>query len=218
MRVPMSTVLLIDFVKGVIVGIVIALPVGPVGVLCVRRTLFEGPLYGFVSGLGAATADTLFGIIAGFGLTIVRDFLLGYQDWFGAAGGVFLIYVGIKALLQEGEAEPEPVEDEALFAAYASTFALTITNPITILAFAAIFAKVGVSQEGGYLDTALLVAGVFCGSLLWWLGLSFGIAWLRRIAGTVRLTWLNRISGGILTVSGTGLLVAALLALAGVPI
>ena len=118
--------------------------------LCLRRTLFEGPVFGFVSGLGAATADTVFGIIAGFGLTIIRDFMLRYQDWFGAAGGVFLLVVGIRALRRRGDVEPEPLADEALFGAYASTFALTITNPITILAFAAIFAKVGVSQSGGY--------------------------------------------------------------------
>jgi threonine/homoserine/homoserine lactone efflux protein len=210
----MTVQLLIDLVKGVLVGIVIALPVGPVGVLCVRRTLFEGPSYGFVSGLGAATADTIFGIVAGFGLTIVRDVLLRYQDWLGAAGGVFLIYVGVRALVRGGDGEPEPVEDEALFAAYASTFALTITNPITILAFAGIFAKVGVSEHGGFLDTGVLVGGVFVGSLLWWLGLSFGIAWLRRVTGTVRLVWLNRISGGILGVSGLGLLIAALVELA----
>jgi threonine/homoserine/homoserine lactone efflux protein len=214
----MSNLLLLDLIKGVAVGIVIALPVGPVGVLCVRRTLFEGPTFGFISGLGAATADTIFGIIAGFGLSIGRDFMLRYQDWFGAAGGVFLLYVGIKALLQAADAEPEPVEDEALLAAYASTFALTVTNPITILAFAGIFAKVGVSEGAGYWDTAMLVAGVFLGSLLWWLGLSFGIAGLRRVTGTVHLIWLNRISGGILTASGLGLLGAALRAFAGRPI
>jgi threonine/homoserine/homoserine lactone efflux protein len=214
----MPTQLLLDLIKGFGVGIVIALPVGPVGVLCIRRTLFEGPIYGFVSGLGAACADTIFGIIAGFGLTIVADFLLGYQDWFGAAGGLFLLYVGGKALLQSPEAEPEPLQDEALFAAFASTFALTITNPITIFAFAAIFAKVGVTERVGYLDTALLVAGVFLGSLMWWLGLSFGLAGLRRIVGTVRLAWINRISGAILTLSGLGLLGAAIVAFAGIPL
>jgi threonine/homoserine/homoserine lactone efflux protein len=96
-----------------------------------------------------------------------------------------------------------------------STFALTITNPITILAFAGIFAKVGVSREGGFLDAGVLVAGIFLGSLLWWLGLSFGIAALRRGVGTVRLVWLNRISGAILALSGLGLLTAALLAFTG---
>ncbi len=215
----MPTLLLIALLKGIAVGIVIALPVGPVGVLCVRRTLFEGPTYGFVSGLGAATADTIFGIIAGFGLTIVRDFMLRYQDWFGAAGGLFLIYLGGRALMEASVAEPEPLDGEAHFGAYASTLALTISNPITILAFAAIFAKVGVSQEdSSLLSVGVLVAGVFLGSLLWWLGLSFGIAGLRRVAGTVRLTWLNRISGFILVASGAGLLTATLLSLAGLPV
>jgi threonine/homoserine/homoserine lactone efflux protein len=211
----MPTQLVIDLVKGIVVGIVIALPVGPVGVLCVRRTLFQGPSFGLVSGLGAATADTIFGIIAGFGLTIVRDVMLRFQDWFGAAGGLYLLYVGIRALAAADQGEAEPVNDEALAAAYATTFALTITNPITILAFAAIFAMVGVSQEGGYLDTGVLVAGVFLGSLLWWLGLSFGVAWLRRLTGTIRLTWINRISGFILATSGLGLFTAAVLALIG---
>lgn len=214
----MSLVLLFVLLKGVAVGIVIALPVGPVGVLCVRRTLFEGPSFGLVSGLGAATADTIFGIIAGFGLTIVRDFMLRYQDWFGAAGGLFLLYVGIKALLAANGTEPEPVEEESHLAAYASTFALTITNPITILAFAAIFAKVGMSQEAGLLNIGVLIAGVFLGSLLWWLGLSFGITWLRRVADNFHLLWLNRISGAILATSGIGLLTVAILAFAGLEI
>jgi threonine/homoserine/homoserine lactone efflux protein len=209
----MATQLLLDLIKGAIVGVVIALPLGPVGVLCVRRTLFEGPSYGFVSGLGAATADSLFGVIAGFGLTIVRDFLLGYQDWLGVGGGVFLLVVGIRALARAPEAELGPVGDEALFAAYASTFALTITNPITILAFAAIFAQIGVSSESGYLDTGLLVIGVFLGSLIWWLGLSFGIAALHRRLGFFNLAWLNRISGAVLALSGGGLLTAAGVAL-----
>jgi threonine/homoserine/homoserine lactone efflux protein len=211
----MPTELVIDLVKGIVVGIVIALPVGPVGVLCVRRTLFEGPSFGFISGLGAATADTVFGIIAGFGLTIVRDFMLRFQDWFGAAGGLYLLYVGIQALVAADEAKAEPMEGEALFAAYASTFGLTITNPITILAFAAIFAVVGVSHAGGFLDTGVLIAGVFLGSLLWWLGLSFGIAWLHRVTGRIRLAWINRLSGVILAASGIGLVTAAVLALVG---
>ena len=211
----MPQTLLFALLKGIAVGIVIALPAGPVGVLCVRRTFFQGPAYGFVSGLGAAAADTVFGIVAGFGISIVRDFMLRYQDWFAIAGGLFLLFVGAKALLQARDVEPEPVDGDAHFAAFVSTFALTITNPVTILAFAGIFAKVGVSGGGGFLDIGMLVAGVFLGSLLWWLGLSFGIAGFRRIIGTVRLVWLDRISGAILALSGLGLLAAAFLAVAG---
>ena len=214
----MPEALLIALLKGIAVGIVIALPAGPVGVLCVRRTLFEGPVYGFVSGLGAATADTLFAVVAGFGVTIVRDFMLRYQDWFGAAGGVFLLYIGLRSLIHADTAEPEPLDGEALLTAYVSSFVLTLTNPITILAFAGIFAKLGVSDRPGYLDVSVLVGGVFLGSLLWWLALSFGIASLRFVVGTVRVVWINRVSGAILTISGLGLLGAALLAFAGLPI
>jgi threonine/homoserine/homoserine lactone efflux protein len=211
----MPEIFLAVLLKGIAVGIVIALPVGPVGVLCVRRTLFEGATYGFASGLGAAVADTVFGIVAGFGITIVRDFMLRYQDWFAAAGGLFLLYVGVRALIEARDVEPEPVEGEAHLGAFVSSFALTITNPITILAFAGIFAKIGVSRESGFADVGVLVAGVFLGSLLWWLGLSFGIAALRRGIGTIRLVWLNRISGSILALSGLGLLAAALLGFGG---
>jgi threonine/homoserine/homoserine lactone efflux protein len=200
--------------KGIVVGIVIALPVGPVGLLCVRRTMFEGIAFGLLSGLGAALADTVFGIIAGFGLTFIRDWILGYQDVLGAAGGLFLVYAGFKALRLAPAGEPEPLAGEALIGAFASAFALTITNPITILAFAAIFAKVGLDQDATFGSIALLVAGVFAGSALWWLGLTVGVSQVRRRAHHTTLWWLNHVSGAILVLSGAGLLAAASLGLA----
>lgn len=202
--------LLLILAKGIAVGIVIALPVGPVGVLCVRRCLFEGARYGFVSGLGAATADAAFGAIAGFGLTFLRDWLLDNQDWFGLAGGVFLLVFGIKALFLGHAREPEPLGGERLLGIFASTFALTIANPITILSFAVIFARVGADAIAGMGDVSVLVGGVFVGSLLWWLGLSLGIASVRHMAGDIVMLWLNRVSGAILLSSGGGLLVLAL--------
>ena len=124
--------LILTLPQGIAVGIVIALPVGPVGVLCVRRTLFEGAWFGLASGLGAALADTMFGIVAGFGLTAVRDVVLGYQDLLGAAGGLFLVVAGARALAKRDVPEPEPLAGERVLGAFASAFALTITNPITI--------------------------------------------------------------------------------------
>jgi len=205
--------LLLTLIKGVAVGIVIALPVGPVGVLCVRRNLFEGARFGFVSGLGAASADAVFAVIAGFGLTYIRDWLLHYEDWLGAVGGLFLLAIGIKALLTRNRAAPEPLGGEALLGAYASTFALTIANPITILSFAAIFAELGLNAVVGAIDVSILVAGVFLGSSLWWLGLGIGVTALRKFARTFQLVWLNRISGSILSLSGLGLLTAAIVGL-----
>ncbi len=201
--------LLVIILKGIAVGIVIALPVGPVGVLCVRRCLFEGPLYGFASGLGAAMADTSLGLIAALGLTYLRDWLLDYEDWFGLAGGLFLLGFGVKSLFMVRAREPEPLAGEALLGAFASTYALTIANPITLLSFAAIFAKVGADAVTGFAEASVLVGGVFLGSLLWWLGLSFGIAGVRHLAGDVVMLWLNRISGGILLSSGVALLILA---------
>ena len=200
---------LLILIKGLAVGIIIALPAGPVGVLCVRRCLFEGARYGLVSGIGAAVADACFAAIAGFGVTFLRDWLLDYQDWFGLAGGIFLIGFGAKALLLGHPREPEPLAGERLLGTFVSSFMLTIANPITILAFAAIFAKLGADAATGLRDVSLLVAGVFLGSLAWWLGISFGIAAMRHRAGDVVLMWLNRISGAILLSSGGGLLVLA---------
>jgi threonine/homoserine/homoserine lactone efflux protein len=206
------SMLFVFFLKGIAVGLVIAVPVGPVGVLCIRRTIFEGRLFGLLSGLGAATADTIFGIIAGFGLTVVSDLLLGYQEWMRAAGGLFLVYIGISAL-RKRVVRPEKLETSAenLLSAYLSTFVLTITNPLTILAFLGIFAGVGFTGEEATLGrAAMLVAGVLVGSLIWWIGICLGAGLFRDSFGEWHLVWLNRISGGILTLSGIGLVCSLL--------
>lgn len=194
--------------KGVVVGIIIAIPAGPVGVLCVRRTIFHGRLSGFVSGLGAATADAVFGIVAGFGLTFVSDLLLGHQEVLRLAGAGFLLYIGVSALAAEPIAKASLERDsEDLLADYASTFALTITNPITILAFLAIFAGIGFSGHQATLGRAgFLVLGVWLGSLVWWAGLALGAGMMRPSFRRDHLIWINRGSGGILLLSGVALL------------
>ena len=179
----MPAMLLDALLKGIAVGIVIALPVGPVGVLCMRRTLYEGVAYGLVSGLGAALADSLYGVVAGFGLTVIRDSLLLERDWLGAVGGLFLFAAGWRAMIKTGEYRPEPLAGERMAYAFGSTFALTLANPVTILAFAAIFAQIGV-DAAGYAGIAILVGGVFLGSLLWWVGWrSFTRSIRRSLAG-----------------------------------
>src|ERR1700756_3813296 len=133
--------LFVFLLKGVVVGIIIAVPVGPVGVMCVRRTIFAGTLAGFVSGLGAATADAVFGIIAASGITGVSDWLLGYQWWLRGAGACLLLVIGARALLVKPQAKlASPPDPESLSWHYVSTFALTLTNPVSVLVFIAIFA------------------------------------------------------------------------------
>jgi len=191
------------FVKGLIIGFSIAAPVGPIGVLCIRRTLAEGRGAGLVSGLGAATADALYGCVAGFGLTLISTLLLKFQVWLGVGGGLFLCYLGIRTLTAPPASQAAPASGQGLLAAYASTFFLTLTNPMTIISFAAIFAGLGiVSARGDYLSAAVLVAGVFLGSTLWWWLLSGGVSLFRSRVTPKSLSWINRFAGGIIAVFG----------------
>jgi predicted secreted hydrolase/threonine/homoserine/homoserine lactone efflux protein len=188
---------------GIVIGFSVAAPVGPIGVLCIRRTLTQGRLSGFVSGLGAATADAIYGCVAGFGLTVVSDLLIGQQTWFRLIGGLFLCYLGVKTLLAQPSEQAASANGGGLVGAYASIFVLTLTNPMTILSFAAVFAGLGIADTGGdYGSAAVLVLGVFVGSGLWWLLLS-GIAGALRARLDARaLRWINRISGVVITAFG----------------
>ncbi len=189
--------------RGLVIGLSIAAPVGPIGVLCMRRTLAEGRATGFASGLGAATADAVYGCIAGFGLTFVSTFLVGQQTWLRLVGGLFLCYLGIKTLLARPAEEAAPAGRGGLAAAYASTFALTLTNPMTILSFVAIFSGLGLaSAAGDYAAASTLVLGVFLGSALWWLALSGGVGMFRSRFNARSLLWVNRLSGVVITMFG----------------
>jgi len=203
--------LFVFFLKGIVVGIIIAVPVGPVGVMCVRRTIFASRLAGLISGVGAATGDAMFGFIAAFGLTFISDLLIGYQQWLRVAGGVYLIWVGGSALLAPPEITPRSPRS-AEIRDFVSTFALTLSNPITILVFLGVFSAIGLSGEEATLDrAAILVLGVWLGSLLWWLTVSFGLGRLFRAFEPRYLGWINRGSGTILLVSGAALLAVPLL-------
>jgi threonine/homoserine/homoserine lactone efflux protein len=186
--------------RGFIIGFSIAAPVGPIGVLCMRRTLAEGRASGLVSGLGAATADAIYGSVAGFGLTFISNFLVSQQLWLHLVGGVFLCYLGIRTILAKPADHAASANGDGLLGAYASTFFLTLTNPMTILFFAAIFAGLGLGgTNGNYMSAGVLVFGVFLGSALWWLVLSGGVSLFRAKFNAYRLQWVNRISGVIIT-------------------
>ncbi len=191
------------FLRGLIFGFSIAAPVGPIGVLCIRRSLAEGWRIGVVTGLGAATADAIYGSIAAFGLTLVADFLVDQSVWLKLLGGLFLCYLGVKTWLAKPAMEASEVKSKGLAKAYASTVFLTLTNPPTILIFAAVFAGLGLATNGSdYLSAIALVVGVFCGSAFWWLTLSSSVILLRSHFNSQRLQWLNRISGLVLLVFG----------------
>lgn len=190
-------------VRGFILGFAIAAPVGPIGLLCIQRTLNQGQLVGLASGLGAATADAFYGAVAAFGLTLVSAFLIEQQFWLALVGGLFLCYLGVRTFLASPAERAANSEAKGIGGAYMSTFLLTITNPMTILAFIAIFAGAGLATAGGdAFAAAWMVVGVFLGSAAWWFLLSGGVALLRsHINGTV-LLWVNRAAGAILLIFG----------------
>lgn len=191
------------FVRGLVLGFAIAAPVGPIGLLCIQRTLNQGRLVGLLSGLGAATADAIYGAIAAFGLSLLTAFLVEQQMWLGLAGGLFLCYLGVRTVTAAPADHAAAVESRGLFGAYSTTLALTLTNPMTILAFIAIFAGAGlVTSSGDTLAALLLVAGVFSGSAAWWLLLSFGVSLLRGFVTQPVLHWINRIAGGVIVAFG----------------
>ncbi|MDI7260924.1 MAG: LysE family transporter [Thermodesulfobacteriota bacterium] len=192
-------------IRGLAIGFSIAAPVGPIGVLCLRRTLTEGRVSGFVSGLGAATADAVYGAIAGFGLTFISIFLIHQQWWLRIIGGIFLSCLGVKTFMANPSVQGPSPKGSGLIRAYASTSFLTLTNPMTILSFAAIFAGLGIGSLGrDYLSAGVLVLGVFIGSMFWWFLLSSGVSLFRKKFNPLGLRWVNRISG--LIILGFGLL------------
>lgn len=191
------------FLRGLLLGFAIAAPVGPIGLLVIQRTLNNGRLVGLFSGLGAATADAIYGAIAAFGLSLLTTFLVDQQMWLGLAGGLFLCYLGVRTVTAPPAERAATVESRGLLGAWSTTLALTLTNPMTILAFVAIFAGAGLATSGGDTMTALLlVAGVFLGSATWWLLLSGGVSLLRRFVNAQTLRWINWIAGAVIVAFG----------------
>jgi threonine/homoserine/homoserine lactone efflux protein len=182
--------------KGIILGFAIAAPVGPIGLLCIRRTLCFGRWSGIFTGLGAAVADTFYGCVAAFGLSLVSDFFLTHQFWLRLVGGIFLLFIGARTFLSKTDHMSGTITHYTLLKDFVSTFFLTLTNPMTILSYAAIFAGLGLGNiKGDYKEAAFLVLGVFIGSTLWWLILSEGITLFRKNLNTTVSLWINRLAG-----------------------
>ena len=198
--------ILLLLLKGVAVGLAIAAPVGPVAVLCIRRTLLQGPPAGLASGFGAVTADVIFGAVATFGVAAVADELLRHEVALRTVGGLFLLGLRLNTYFK---APPQPGRPLAgrIFQSYASAFLLTITNPITIFAFTAIFAGFGVvSHEMSLPASWSLILGVFVGATIWWSSLTGAAAFLRERVHVHQLRWLNKVSGGLILFFGVAAL------------
>ncbi|MGO9571628.1 MAG: LysE family translocator [Desulfomonilaceae bacterium] len=193
-------------IKGLVIGFSLALPVGPIALLCIRRTLARGPSSGVASGMGAATADGVYGLIAAFGITFISNFLFNHHIILRLIGGCVLCYLGVKIFLTLPGENPNSGVENGLLHDYVSALLLTLTNPMTVIAFAAIFAAAGVGDpEGNYLGTTILIGGVVLGSALWWLILCGTIGGLHRKVNDKALRFVNRVSGTL--IAGFGLTV-----------
>lgn len=201
------------FPKGFMLGFAIAAPVGPIGMLCIRRTLAHGMPSGLATGTGAAFADAFYGAVAAFGLTAISDFLIDYKTPMQLLGGLFLVWLGIRTFMQKPHADDGKAEEKGrhsvtqLASDLGSTFLLTVANPATILSFIGFFTGLGLisgAAPPAYADSALMVAGVFIGSFAWWCIIAGGIGAVRHGLGPKALKTANLLSGVI--ICGFGLL------------
>jgi threonine/homoserine/homoserine lactone efflux protein len=192
--------------RGIAAGLAIAAPVGPVNILCISRTLQKGRMAGLLTGFGAASADTLYGAIAGFSISIVISWLVREEFWLRLIGGLLLIGIGIVYFFKH----PKSLENgkESSHSAYVTALLLTLTNPTTVLSFLAVLAALGLSEQRPPLMTLILVGGIFTGSMLWWIILAIGANHFRDKDNDRVTLWMNRIAG--LAIGAFGLLMLIL--------
>jgi len=190
---------MILFLKAALIGLSIAAPVGPIGLLCIQRTLAQGRRIGFVSGLGAAVADASYGAVGAFGVSALTTWFVALRTPLALAGGLFLGWMGWQMLRSRnaGQAAANAATARSGWSAFASVLVLTLANPMTILSFTAIFASLGASAVGGA-SPVLMVLGVFTGSAAWWLGLSLGVAAFRAKIDARGMRRINQFAGVVL--------------------
>lgn len=192
------------FLKGFVIGFAIAAPVGPIGLLCIQRSLNEGFRIGLFTGLGAAIADGTYGLIAGLGLTAIAAFMEEQLFWIRLLGGLFLIYLGIRIFITAPRGELTAMPERSSLHAFTTTYLLTLTNPLTLLSFMVIFAGLGLATSStDYVHSLILVSGITLGSASWWFLLSGGLAWfLHHRLSTKWMGMINKFSGLIIFTFG----------------
>lgn len=196
--------------KGVIVGLLASIPLGPIGVICIQRTVNKGRLSGFLSGVGAATADTIFAAIAGFSLTFVIAYIFENQVYFQAIGGLVIILLGVKIFFTNPikQIRKHKRKKNNLVEDYFSILAVTLTNPLAISLFIALFASMGVvSEDGNLLEALISTGGVFVGATIWWYILTGLVNIFRSRFRLKQLWWINKISGSAILLLGVAAIV-----------
>lgn len=199
------------FAKGVFVGFVIAAPVGPVGIMCIHRSICQGKIAGYVSGVGAALADTLFGAIAAFGFSFLSGALIDHNDWLRFVGGTVLCLIGLRSVFTRKLPPPATPDRKDLVGDFVSAFLVTLTNPITVISFAAIYAAMNIPSLGSDIRWGVaLTVGVFVGATAWWFLLTIVAGAFHGRVADRSVLWINRVSGGVIAVFGVLLLLSLL--------
>jgi len=206
----MINIELMLFLKGIIIGFAMAVPIGPIGIMCIRKTLTEGRMHGLIIGLGAATADLLYGSVAAFGLTVISNTLLTQRIWIRLIGGALLLFLGVRTFRAHPPDPKFQIENGGQLRSYFTTVFLTLTNPLTIFAFIAVFAALGLGNGLSLFSSSTLVAGVFAGSFLWFFSLSSGATLFRKKLDVIGLRWVNKIAGILIIISGVVAIVTLL--------
>jgi len=198
-------------IKAILIGISVSAPLGPIAVLSIQRTLNKGFKSGFISGIGAASADIIYAIIVGFSITFISDFLTKYQEYFRIIGGMFLIYIGFKIFSSNPGKQVRKLrlKGNNYYKDFITAFFLTISNPLTILAFGAFFTGLGmVDKAGGQFPIVVMIVSVFSGALLWWLGLISIVTIFKKRIRLRNLLWINRITGSLIVIFALYLIVS----------
>jgi threonine/homoserine/homoserine lactone efflux protein len=198
-------------IKGIITGLLVSVPLGPIGILVIQRTLNKGRMSGFVSGLGATAADTIFALIAGLGLSIIINFIRDRQVFFQIAGGLFVIYIGLRIFYTNPvkTLKLQRMNKTMLSQDFVSVFLLTISNPMAIFIFLAIMAAINIGGDQlNFFELSVLLAGVFTGAAVWWFILSSIANRFRKRIRLRSIWWMNKITGTVVFIFGIAVLVS----------
>ena len=195
------------FIQGIIIGLTLAVPVGPISLLCIQRSVADGPLHGIISGIGVASADSFYAAVSFLGLTIISGVIIAHQYLFRSVAGIVLIFIGIRIFLSVPAVISTQTGHETYLKDYLSMAAIAIANPLTLVFFLVIVPGFGIVIQGNSILAALeFVAGVFFGSTVWWIVLCGSIGRVRTRISEENLMLINRISGIFISCFGAGML------------
>jgi threonine/homoserine/homoserine lactone efflux protein len=197
-------------IRGLVIGFTIAMAVGPITLLVIRRTIDHGGLYGFASGLGVATADATYAGVAAFGLTAITSILVSGHVLLGIVGGAIIAFMGFRTMVSRPTVAAPDAERPGKVGAFGSIYALTMTNPLTIVLYAGVFAGIGLVAGSSFVDAAVITLAAWLGSTLWWVILCSVVGWVRGRVSARAMLWVNRISGAALVAFGVVAVVSAL--------